>query len=145
MRSFLLALCVALPFALHSNLSANNAGSIEITIAGLRNQNGVVRCGLFASADDFPLGGPTQGQTRPIVGGGAVCVFSNLPAGVYAISVNHDANRNGKTDTNLVGIPTEGWAVSNNARPTLRPPRFSEAQLNLAAGQTLRQTLRLNY
>lgn len=145
MKHLLLASCTVLLIALHSKLSANTAGAIEITITGLRNQNGVIRCGLFSSAGTFPMGGPAQGLTRPISGGGAVCVFSNLPAGAYAVSVNHDENRNGQTDTNLVGIPTEGWAVSNNARPTLRPPRFNEAQLNLAAGQTLRQTLRLNY
>lgn len=145
MKNYPVLVCALLLVTLHASLSANTAGAIEVTITGLRNQNGVIRCGLFSSATTFPLGGPAQGRTLPITGGGAVCVFSNLPAGAYAVSVNHDENRNGKTDTNLVGIPTEGWAISNNVRPTLRPPRFHEAQLNLAAGQTVRQTLRVNY
>ena len=32
-------------------------------------------------------------------------VITNVPKGIYAISVHHDENKNGKLDTNVIGIP----------------------------------------
>jgi uncharacterized protein (DUF2141 family) len=57
-----------------------------------------------------------------------------VPAsGRYAIAVFHDENANRKLDTNLVGLPAEGYGFSNDAETTLGPPKF-EAVL-FAAGQ----------
>ena len=44
----------------------------------------------------------------------------------------HDVNGNRRADTNLVGMPVEQWGVTNNARPTLRAPRFDEAAFAVA-------------
>jgi uncharacterized protein (DUF2141 family) len=35
--------------------------------------------------------------------------FSDIKPGNYAIAVIHDENRNGELDTNMFGIPKEGW------------------------------------
>ena len=40
--------------------------------------------------------------------------YSDLAPGTYAISILHDENRTGRMDTDGLGIPNEGWAVSNN-------------------------------
>lgn len=71
------------------------------------------------------------------------CTFTNLPAGSYAVSAAHDVNGNGKPDRSFVGIPTEPWAVSNNVRPTLRPPRFAEAPFVLTVGEVKDISLRV--
>jgi len=44
----------------------------------------------------------------------------------YALAAYHDANNNGKLDTNFFGIPTEGYGCSNNARGTFGPPAFED-------------------
>ena len=41
--------------------------------------------------------------------------FKNLSEGDYAIKLYHDENDNGLLDTNLVGLPSEGYGFSNNA------------------------------
>jgi len=46
---------------------------------------------------------------------------------MYAVSVFHDENYNGKLDTNLLGIPREGVGASNDARGNFRPPKFGAA------------------
>jgi uncharacterized protein (DUF2141 family) len=46
-------------------------------------------------------------------------------------------------DTNAVGIPREGYGVSNDPRPRFRAPRFSEAQVRITRDTTL--TLRMAY
>jgi uncharacterized protein (DUF2141 family) len=33
--------------------SAQSPGRLSVTVAGVRNDNGAVRCGLYASADGF--------------------------------------------------------------------------------------------
>ena len=68
---------------------------------------------------------------------GVTCRFTGLPAGRYAIAVTHDLNGDRRTNTNLFGIPTEDWGVSNNIRPTLRAPRFGEAAVQVSAGPPL--------
>lgn len=67
--------------------------------------------------------------------------FAQLPAGRYAVQVMHDANDNGKLDTNFVGMPTEAYGFSNN--PSLmRKARFDEAAFDLpAAGTAITVTL----
>jgi uncharacterized protein (DUF2141 family) len=61
------------------------------------------------------------------------CRFSDVPEGTYAASIGHDLNGNRRVDTNFVGLPTEPWGVSNNARPALRAPRFDEASFKVSA------------
>ncbi len=45
------------------------------------------------------------------------------------------------TDTPFPGIPREAWGVSNDVRPTLRPPRFDEAVFEIREGETLRRDM----
>jgi len=69
--------------------------------------------------------------------------FLDLPEGEYAIAVYHDANGNGKMDSNLMGIPTEDYAFSNNAVGKMGPPSYDQAKFALpAAGSTVRLTLK---
>ena len=60
--------------------------------------------------------------------GKASCVFTNVRAGTYAVSVMHDENSDGELETNLVGRPKEWWGVSNNV-PAERfgPPKYEAA------------------
>lgn len=65
------------------------------------------------------------------------CVFERLTHGTYAVAVAHDLNGNRKTDRNFLGMPKEAWGVSNNARPSLRAPRFQEAVVQLSENLTI--------
>ena len=55
----------------------------------------------------------------------------NISYGAYAVSVLHDENRNGGMDTNWVGMPKEGYGVSNDARASFGPPEFNDAMFSL--------------
>ena len=68
-------------------------------------------------------------QIVPISARGEIEItMSDLPAGTYAISCFHDVNGNGKMDKNILGIPTEPYGFSNNARPKFRAPNWEEAK-----------------
>ena len=58
-------------------------------------------------------------------------VVSDLPAGRYAVNAFHDENNNGELDTNLVGIPSEGYGFANNPSTTFGPPDFEEAAVTV--------------
>ena len=58
-------------------------------------------------------------------------VFPDLPHGVYALTVCHDENANEDCDTNFLGLPKEGIAVSNDAMRRFGPPRFEDASFRL--------------
>lgn len=74
----------------------------------------------------------------------ARCDFEDIPPGTYALAVVHDENMNGKLDTNLLGIPKEGYGFSNDAKALLGAPTFSAASFPYD-GQYLELTISLNY
>ncbi len=55
--------------------------------------------------------------------------FEALPHGEYAVAIFHDMDRDLVADTNLIGIPREDLAVSNNAKGgPLGGPRWEAAK-----------------
>jgi uncharacterized protein (DUF2141 family) len=74
----------------------------------------------------------------------ARCDFEDIPPGTYALAVIHDENMNGKLDTNWLGIPTEGYGFSNDAKALLSAPSFSDASFQYDGG-TLDLTISLDY
>lgn len=107
-------------------------------VRGLRSDAGILRCSLFKKPDGFPsdTASAVAAYAVAIKDRAATCVFPNLEPGIYAVAVLHDANSNGKMDTNFLGIPTEGWAVSNDARGTLGPPSFGDARVRYPGGSS---------
>lgn len=125
-------LCAAASLALSAG--ASHAADLIVRVTGLSDPLGQVGCSLFATADGFPM--DSTGARVLWVSAdrsGVTCRFPDLPEGTYAVSVAHDLNANQRVDTNFIGLPTEQWGVSNNARPSLRAPRFDEARFKVAA------------
>ncbi len=96
------------------------------------NARGEVVCGLF-QAHNW-LGTPSKPAWGKIRNGRAVCVFTDVKPGTYAISAFHDENKNGKLDTNLVGMPTEDYGASRDARQPFSAPRFDDAKFAYQSG-----------
>ena len=131
---------------LGSTASAESpASGVLVVVSNVESARGFVQCALFSNAEGFPMAGTDALSTRlPAAAGTIECRFENLQPGSYAVAVAHDANDNGKTDTNFVGIPKEAWGVSNGVRPRMRPPRFEEARFDLSEGEqrTIEVTLK---
>jgi uncharacterized protein (DUF2141 family) len=128
----------ALAFALiATTASIGYAGDgISVPILGLHSDQGQVGCTLYASKDGFPTN-PDKALARQFVkvsGKSATCFFENVPAGSYAISTIHDENGNGKLDKNFVGMPTEGYGASRDARGTMGPPKWEDAVFSHPGG-----------
>ncbi len=121
-----------LALALVAGAGSARAADLVVKVVGIRSGTGEIGCALFRAPDGFPMD-PAQAvvQWQPARPGELECRFNGLKRGVYAVAVSHDLNGNHRTDTNFLGIPTEDWGVSNNVRPSLRPPKFDEAQVGV--------------
>ncbi|MCA4918948.1 MAG: DUF2141 domain-containing protein [Roseomonas sp.] len=143
--SLLLALAMTITAG---TASAASVGRIEAAVSGVSNAPGMVGCALFSSAAGFPLESDKPSvkimRVAP-AGGAAMCVFENVPPGVYAMAVVHDTNGNGRADTNFLGMPTEGVGVSNNVIPRMSSPTFDANKFSVAAGQVTRLSISLRY
>jgi len=120
---------------------------IHVKILNIRNSTGTVACALYESADGFPnefLSMATNVMIIKVRKSQARCDFEDIPPGTYAMAVVHDENMNGKLDTNWLGIPTEGYGFSNDAKGILGAPSFSAASFTYD-GQNLDLTMSLHY
>jgi uncharacterized protein (DUF2141 family) len=92
----------------------------------VRSPAGHVVCALFRRSGW--LKNPTKWQRAVIRKGHADCVFTGVARDEYAISAFHDENDNTKLDTNFIGIPTESWCTSRDAKAFFGPPSFDSAR-----------------
>jgi uncharacterized protein (DUF2141 family) len=129
-----------------SSADPSATGTLTLHIQSLRSNDGQVGCMIYRAAKGFPTDSSAAVQRLwcPIADAGATCTFDPLPAGTYAIACFHDENRNGKLDTGLFGIPTEGTVVSNHAKGFLGPPSFDKARFSFS-GAASALTLRMGY
>ena len=107
-----------------------STGILTVRVSQLRSSSGQVGCMIYNSSRGFPTDPSAALQRRwcPIVSAASACVFDPLPAGTYAVACFHDENKNGKLDTGLFGIPTEGTVASNHAKGFMGPPSFDKAK-----------------
>ncbi len=115
----------------------------------LRNANGVIRRALYNDKVGFP-DNPDKALEiviadidKEMTSSCSFDLTKELPAYV-AISVLHDEDNDGKMKTNFIGIPKEGWAVSNNAKSQkFGPPLFEDSKFEIKKYTT--QILKINY
>jgi len=111
-----------------------SAARIIVTIDGLHSAQGTVFIGLYASPSKFLNGNQTDAMRKVKATQAPVTVvFDNLPPGTYAVGAYHDENANDHLDTNLLGLPTEGYALSNGVRAVFSKPNFYEAAFSVGA------------
>jgi uncharacterized protein (DUF2141 family) len=73
----------------------------------------------------------------PIKDGLAKIEIPELPPGTYAVAVFHDANGNGKLDTNFLGIPKEPTGASRDPKPRMGPPKFTDCSFDLKSNTSI--------
>ena len=66
--------------------------------------------------------------------GKLVARIKNLTYGDLAIALYQNVNDDGKIDKNVVGIPQEPYAFSNNYKPVVKAPTFRDCKFSYSAG-----------
>ena len=116
---------------------------LTINVKGFPSSKGDAYIAIYRASDDFPVfGNQFKGKSSAIAGTSSKVVFSKLPAGSYAVAVYHDKNNNKILDKNYLGIPTEVYGFSNNARRTFSAPSFEEASFMVSDHKTINITVK---
>ena len=120
--------------------------TIRVEVVGLHSDKGQFLCALYSSPEGYPKQSEKAlaSVSSPIAQKRAVCEFSAVVPGTYAISVFHDENSNGKLDRKFMGIPREGVGASNDAKGHFGPPKFEAAAFPFS-GRRLELKITINY
>lgn len=104
-------------------------GNLTVEVNGLNNRDGNVCFSMFNGSQGFP-----SDRQRAV---NAECfaiseepmrvTFENLDFGSYAVAAYHDRNMDTQLNQGLLGIPTEGFAFSNDAPARTGPASYQDA------------------
>jgi uncharacterized protein (DUF2141 family) len=118
------------------------ATQLEIDISGIKSDAGKIYMQLFRGEDNFKQNKPVVATFIEAKTGEAKVLFNDVEAGEYAVRFFHDENDNGKLETNLFRLPTEGYGFSNDATPNFGPVSYSQMKfivptnVNVVVNQT---------
>lgn len=121
-----------------------SAETLTVVIENVKVSEGHIMLRVLSGQQEFKgdIEAITSIKQRAIAGVVSFTI-SNLPAGEYAVQVMHDSNGNGELDSNLVGMPIEPWAFSNNAAGNFGPPKWNDVKFDLTG--TITQSISLNH
>jgi uncharacterized protein (DUF2141 family) len=114
----------------HAQSSDAPTGTLTVHVDGLDSNEGTVRIALN-NKQNYDADGNVRAASLSIRDGTVRWTAEDVPHGTHAVRVHHDANGNGKMDTNMFGVPQEAFGFSNDARGSMGPPDFEEAAFTL--------------
>lgn len=125
-------------------VAAPQTTSLTVSIEGVRSPKGKVRAGLLKADLAAGVANSAGGVVEAASVGSMTLTFQGLEPGEYAVQIFHDENDNGEMDSNLFGIPSEGYGFSNGAKASFGPPKFSEMKVVVGA-EPAQTTARMSY
>lgn len=107
---------------------AEQPAVVKVKVTRVSAKKGEILAALFASDKGFPDNASAAYKVArgTAVNGTATLEFSNVPKGTYAIALFHDTNNDGELNTNMLGIPKEGYGVSNNVKNLFSGPGYKQ-------------------
>ena len=109
------------------------AAELKLDVTGFEDPQGTAMIRVYADAAAMKAGDGIASIMLTVTAERRARAMVDLPAGHYAIAVFHDKNGNQELDQNLVGMPSEPYGFSNNARGSFGPPSFEAAAIDLPA------------
>ena len=140
--SYMVSLLILLAFSQFAHSQTMN-----ITIKNIRSINGKISVSVFANEEEFKANKPSYTQVfdKTNVKDKTCTVEMEYKSGTYGLSVYDDENNNGKMDYNFLGIPKEGFGLSNYQVKGLSRPAFKDFSFQLKANENKNVTVELKY
>jgi len=133
----ILVFCLAFKAA-----EAQEIGHLQIVINGFSSIEGEIKVALYNTEEKY-MSESFMTVSAKVDASEVIVDFESIPHGEYSFSMYHDANSNGKMDTNMLGIPSEDYAFSNNANGRFGPPDYSVCQFKINQS-SVSQKIKLN-
>ena len=112
------------------------ATNIDFRITGLKSNEGKVYIQLFKGENNYKNGTADASSVVKANKGEVLISFSAHEHGEYGIRYFHDENDNGKLETNLFGLPVEGYGYSNSAKPNFGPVAYEQIKFKVTSEHT---------
>ena len=119
-----------------TEMKAQENYNVTVIVKDANSNDGKMFLALYNTEADF-LNTSFKGMQSAIENEQCTITFQNIPAGVYAVSIFHDENDNGKMDTNFMGIPKEDYGCSNDASGFMGPPKWEDAKFELKENKSI--------
>jgi uncharacterized protein (DUF2141 family) len=121
--------------------------TVEITITGIRNNQGEIRVGVCKDDDSFQKEKsfriiPFKKQN---VANGILHVKLEIEHGEYGFSFVDDENSNVKMDYNFIGLPKEGFGFSNYYHSGFTKPHFNDFKFKHLPNQKTKVLMKVRY
>jgi uncharacterized protein (DUF2141 family) len=118
---------------------ATQSQTLQIQINKIRSDKGNILVSVYNSEKGFPYDGVSciLMFSKKAVQGSISITTTDLTPGRYAIALFHDVDGNRKLTTNILGIPKEGYAFSNDASNIFGVPSFKDASFQFKADTSI--------
>jgi uncharacterized protein (DUF2141 family) len=117
--------------------SLNAQSELKVVIANLESNKGVVIVDLLDKDEKT-----VEAKNVKISDNKCTIIFKDLPNDRYGVRHIHDENENGELDTNLIGMPKEGFGFSNDPKGKMGPPDFEEWLFTVSGDTEIQITTR---
>ncbi len=111
---------------------------ISITISNIRSDKGIICLALYDHKDQFPHDPSRDYEfSKTLINDSSLeVILSDIPPGIYALSLLDDEDENHKMKYNILRMPKEGYGFSNNVKPRLSSPPFEDCTFIVNEGST---------
>jgi uncharacterized protein (DUF2141 family) len=133
------ALALALVIPLSGRAYADQI-TIDVRVDNVRPDQGMVRVAMYD--EGAWLGEPVAAEQIASSGASVTLRLQAPTSGRYGLAAYQDVNNDGRLNRNLIGMPSEPMAFSNDAAMNFGPPRFADAALDVGAASQAVLTLR---
>lgn len=130
MKTIILA--IAFVFVYLSVMGQN----LTLEVRDIENPQGYLMVGIYNSKETFRQK-PVAAFRVEVKNKVMNIPCAGLPTGMYAISMFHDENENGKLDVDAYGRPTEKFGFSNDAERVMGAPSYEKCCFELRKDTTM--------
>ncbi len=119
-------LCVALLGGSYGPENSDELITLKVRITNVENEDSNIMIAVFRSYDTFLTEDMYRQETVAVKNFTETEVEFLLAKGEYAVAAFQDKNKNGDLDRNFFAYPTEPFGFSNNFRPLIKPPHWTD-------------------
>jgi len=123
------AFAAALSCLLAAPAASALAATVEVHVTGVAAGKGSVKVAVCDQAHFLKQ--CLYSGSAPARAGDNTIAVRDVPAGSWAVLAYQDENENGELDRNLIGIPSENYGFSRDARGKFGPPSFEDAAIQV--------------
>jgi uncharacterized protein (DUF2141 family) len=119
-------------------------GTLQIEASPFRNAKGAMRIAIYSNKAYFLELSGYCALAEALIAGNKSSATISLPPGTYAVSFLHDENNDKKMEYTL-GIPREGFGISNLKSFPWGKPTFEKSTITIQSGKTTYLPIKVFY